>query len=180
MAELEPGVGDSGLSQQPQPPEASGVQIPPEELQDTPEGWAQRLGSLDFYKDHRTAIAVVGAAALAAGVGIHLLRRHGSGDGSIFVGFADRRARDHGVISIGKVADYGAAIAVPVGEEGLKYVDAAVKAGSNPLFAMTGEPGEVVYRTTTGTKESDKYIGVAKQAAGWLMGHFSSQANKVE
>lgn len=145
---------------------------PQEEMPSTPEGWAAKLKSLDFYKEHRTAIAVVGAAAVAAGVGIYAAKHRG--DSNVFVRFADRHAQKQGVVSLGEIKKYGAAIAVPVGEEALEHLTEA-GAGSKVLFAMTGDPGEVVYESAS---EPGKYAEVAKKAAGWLMGHFSSQATE--
>ena len=173
MSELEPLKGVNDVPLLPDDGAMAELPNPPEELPDTPEGWAKKLGSLDFYKDHRKAIAVVGAAAVAAGIGIYAARHRG--ESNVFVSFADRHAQKRGVVSLGEIKEYGAAVSVPVGEEGLRLLEEA-GTGSKVLFAMTGEPGEVVYESA----DAGKYTDVAKKAAGWLMSHFSSQANETK
>jgi hypothetical protein len=148
----------------------------PEELPDTPAGWAERLGSLDFYKDHKRAIVVLGAAALAVGVGVYA-KRHGAD--KVFVGYADRHAEQAGVISLGEVVEYGAAIAVPTTSEGSTGTGQKVQAASELLFAMTGQPGEVV-RPSGDPEQVSKYNAVATRAAGWLKDHFASQTKEAK
>jgi hypothetical protein len=176
MAEPEFKNGITDLSLPPVPNEGEGSL--PEELPDTPAGWAERLSSLDFYKDHRKSIAVLGAAALVVGVGVYA-KRHGGG--KIFVNFADRHAEEAGVISLGEAVEYGAAIAVPTRAEDPNQTDAArkVSAVSRLLFAMTGEPGEVV-RPSGNPEQAGQYNAVATRAAGWLSEHFTSQAKETK
>lgn len=176
MAELEP---NRGVTDVPLPAdEAVGedLSLLEDVLPHTPDGWVKQLGSLDFYKEHKKSIAVLGAAALAVGVGVYATRR---GGGKVFVNFADRHAEKEGVISLGEAIEYGAAIAVPTRPEGTtaEGKTRAANAAAKLLFAMTGEPGEVV-RPSGDPDQRSKYNAVAKRATGWLIEHFSSQTSE--
>jgi hypothetical protein len=169
----------NGITDVPLPPvSGEGEGSLPEELPDTPAGWAERLSSLDFYKDHKKSIAVLGAAALVVGVGVYA-KRHGAG--KVFVGYADRHAEQAGVISLGEVVEYGAAIAVPTRSEDPAQTGTGkrVQAASKLLFAMTGQPGEVV-RPSGDPEQASKYNAVATRAAGWLKEHLLSQTEETK
>lgn len=173
MSEPEFRKGITDVSLPPGPIEGEGSL--PEELPDTPAGWAERLGSLDFYKDHKRAIVVLGAAALAVGVGVYA-KRHGAD--KVFVGYADRHAERAGVISLGEVVEYGAAIAVPTRSEDSAGTGQKAQVASK-LFAMTGQPGEVV-RPSGDPEQVSRYNAVATRAAGWLKDHFASQTKEAK
>jgi hypothetical protein len=151
---------------------------------ETPEGWMQRLGALDFVKEHRTAITVVGAAALAVGAGVYALKRSGRAE-QFFIDFADRRAAEQGVISLGERVAGGAAVSLPVSEAALESLETAKSTGTTmkALFAMTGqkpdgEAGDFAYPLTGDRDHIRQHGETARRAAGWLIDHLSRRGTE--
>lgn len=163
-------------------PDASTAQGLPEE---TSESWAARLKSLDFVREHRTAIIAVGAAAVAVGVGAYALSKRGDG-GKFFIDFADRRAREQGVISLGEIAEGGAAVSLPVSEAALEGLEATKSTGTTmkALFAMTGrtpsgETGDFAYPLSGDQEQVRKHGETARRAASWLLEHLSRRSGEA-
>ena len=163
-------------------PEVSADSNQPE----TPEGWVERLRGINF-SEHRTAIVVVGAAAVAAGVGAYALSRRGGRAEQFFVSFADRRAAQQGIISLGESVQGGAAVSVPVSEAALAALEATKSTGTTmkALFAMTGqkpggEAGDFAYPLTGDREQVRQHGETARKAAGWLMDHFSRRAAETQ
>jgi len=135
---------------------------------DAPATLLDRLRQVD-YKDPK-AIAVIGAVAVTVGVGTYLLsKRHGGG--SFFVRYGDRHMAEAGVISLGEMAEHGAAVSLPVSSEALDMLQE-----SPMLFAMDSEG---LARPTLGDAEhSRRHTAGAKRAAEWLIDHLSRTATE--
>ncbi len=152
MAEQEPlNTGESGML----PP------IEPAIEPESPAGWAARLTELDFYKEHKTAIGVLGAAATALGVGAYAISKR-QGGGKFSIRFGDRRMEEHRVISIVELVEKGAAVSVPIGRKALEALGK-----SKEIFSMSeegfGYPLEDESHVPKHARTAQKFAGLLRE-----------------
>lgn len=148
------------------------VELASAEAAEAEQSWAERLKAIDW-SDHKAAIVTVGAAALAAGVGVYALsRRHGDKSGNeISITFGDRRMQKEGVISlVQRTIHGGTAVGAAVSKTALDALQ-----GSKDVFGMDDEEGTTY---PLAREEDTSKTKAIRKAAGWLVDIYSGHAKK--